>query len=66
MAAFRWFSAIKINLIECILCGQHILADRFIRNSSYLVKREVLSIFGVSFNPKEVLRNLNIPKFAEI
>ena len=48
------------------LCGQYIVADRFLRNSGYLVEFEVLSTLGVSFHPKEVLRNLKIPKFAKI
>ena len=34
--------SIKMNLVECILCGQHILADRFLRISGYLVEDEVL------------------------
>ena len=46
MAVFRRFSAIKINLMHCILFGQYILADRFLRNSGYLVEREILSTFG--------------------
>ena len=44
--------AIKINLVECILCGQYILADRFLRNSGYLVEHEVLSTFGCQFPSK--------------
>ena len=31
------------------LCGQYILADRFLRNSGYLVEREVLSTFRCQF-----------------
>ena len=46
------------------MSGQYILADRFLRNSGYLVEREVLSTFVVNLDPKEVLRNLEIPKFA--
>ena len=38
--------AIKINSFQCILCGQYILADRFLRNSSSLVECEILSTFG--------------------
>ena len=34
------------------LCGQYILADRFLRNSGYLVEREVLSTFGCQFPSK--------------
>ena len=52
MAALRCFFAIKINLVQCILCGQYILADRFLRNSGYLVEREVLSTFGCQFPSK--------------
>ena len=52
MAAFRCFLAIKINLVHCILCGQYILADRFLRNSGYLVEHEVLSTFGCQFLSK--------------
>ena len=46
------------------LCGQCILADRFVRNSGYLVECEVLSTLGCSFHPEEVLRNVKIPKIA--
>ena len=52
MAALRYFFATKINLVECILCGQYILADRFLRNSGYLVQHEVLSTFGYQFLSK--------------
>ena len=52
MAALRCFFAIKINLVQCIPCGQYILADRFLRNSGYLVEREVLSTFGCQFSSK--------------
>ena len=54
MAALRFFVAIKINLdvVQCILCGQYILADRFLRNSGYLVEREVFSTFGCKFSSK--------------
>ena len=34
------------------LCGQYILADRFLRNSGYLVEREILSTFGCQFPSK--------------
>ena len=34
------------------LCGQYVLADRFLRNSCYLVEREVLSTFGCQFPSK--------------
>ena len=49
MVALKCFSAIKIKLVEGILCGQYILADRFLRNSGYLVEHEVLSTFGCQF-----------------
>ena len=66
MAVLRCCFSIKINLVHCVLCGQYILADRFLRDSVYLVEREVLSTLGVSFHPKEVFRNLKIPKFNQI
>ena len=34
------------------LCGQYILADRFLRNSGYLVEREVLLTFRYQFPSK--------------
>ena len=37
---------IKINLVHCILRGQYIMANRFLRNSNYLVEHEILSTFG--------------------
>ena len=54
MAAFGCIFAIKNDLdrVECIMCGQYILADRFLRNSGYLVEREVLSTFGCHFASK--------------
>ena len=52
MAALRCFFAIKINLVQCILCGQYILADRFLKNSGYLVEHEVLATFGCQFSSK--------------
>ena len=53
MAALRCFFAIKIKLVECILCGQYILADRFLRNSGYLVEHEVFSTFRCQFPSKK-------------
>ena len=44
--------AIKINLVECILCGQYILADRFLGNRGYLVEHEILVTFGFQFSSK--------------
>ena len=54
MAALKCFFAIKINLhvVQCILCGQCIFADRFLRSSGYLVEHEVLSMFGCQFPSK--------------
>ena len=54
MAALRCFFAIKINIhvVQCILCGQYILADRFLRNSGYLVEREILLTFVCQFPSK--------------
>ena len=51
MATLRCFFAIKMNLhvVQCILCGQYILATRFLRNSGYLVERVVCFVdFQVS------------------
>ena len=66
MAALRCFLAIKINLEHWILFGQYTSADRFLRNSGYLVEREVLSTFGCQFLSKRTFENLKIPKFAKI
>ena len=52
MVALRCFFAIKINLVQCILCGQYILVDRFLRDSGYLVECEILSTFGCQFPSK--------------
>ena len=54
MVVLRCFFAIKINLhvVQCILCGQYILADRFLRKSGYLVELEILSTFGCQFPSK--------------
>ena len=45
-----------------LLCGQYILADRFLRNSGYLVECEVFSTFGCQFPSKrsfEKFKNTN-------
>ena len=63
MVALRCFSAKKINLVHCILCSQYRLADRFLRNSDYLVEREVLSTFGFQFALK---RNFEKSKNTEV
>ena len=52
MAILKCFFAIKINLVQCILCGQYILADRFLRNSGYLVEHEILSTLKCQFPSK--------------
>ena len=52
MAALRCFFAIKINLVQCMLCGQYILAERFLMNSGYLVECEILSTFECQFSSK--------------
>ena len=52
MAALRCFFAIKINSLQCILRGQYILADRFLRDSGYLVECEILLTFGCQFPSK--------------
>ena len=44
--------AIKMNPVQSIPCGQYVLADRFLRNSGYLVESEVLSTFGCQFSSK--------------
>ena len=44
--------AIKMNLEHCMLCGQYILADRFLRNSGYLVECKILLTFGCQFPSK--------------
>ena len=56
--------AIKIKLVECMLCGQYILADRFLRNSGYLVEHEVLSTFGCEFPSKKGFEQSKTPRFA--
>ena len=38
--------------MQCIPCGQYILADRFSRNSGYLVELEILSTLGCQFPSK--------------
>ena len=52
MAALRCFFAIKINPVQCIPSGQYILANRFSRNSGYLVECEILSTFSCQFQSK--------------
>ena len=44
--------AIKRNPVESIPCGQYVFADRFLRNSGYLVESEVLKTFGCQFPSK--------------
>ena len=57
--------AIKINphVVQCILCGQYIMADRFLRNSGYVVENEVLSTFRCQFSSKgsfQKLKNIEV------
>ena len=59
MAVLRCFFGRKINLVQCILCGQYIFADRFLR----MVEREVLSTFGCQFPSK---RNFEKSKNTEV
>ena len=40
------------TVMQCILCGQQTLADRFLRNVGYLAEREVFSTFGCQFPSK--------------
>ena len=49
------FFAVKINLMDCILYGQYLLVDRFLRNSVDLVEHEILSTFGCQFPSKKNL-----------
>ena len=65
------FFATKISLVQCMLSCQYIMADRFLRNSGYLVEHEVLSTFGWPFPSKrssekskntEVCLNLSLKK----
>ena len=53
MAVLRCFFAIKINLVAMHpMWSVYILADRFLRNSGYLVEHEVMSTFGCQFPSK--------------
>ena len=52
MAVFGSFFCNKNHPSAMHLCGQYILADRLLRNSGYLVEREVLSTFGCQFPSK--------------
>ena len=45
------------------VCGQNILADRFLRNSGYLVEHEIFSTFGCQFQSK---RNFEKSKNTEV
>ena len=49
MVVLRCLFAIKINLVQCIPCGQYLLADRLLKDNDYLVEHEVLLIFGCQF-----------------
>ena len=54
IAALGCFFARKNNLdvVQCILCGQNILADRFLRNRSYMIEHEILLTFVCLFPSK--------------
>ena len=41
------------TVVQCILCGQYILADGFLRKSGYLVEHGVFSTFGCQFPSKK-------------
>ena len=49
MVALRCFSVINNKPSAMHLCGQCIVADRFLRISGYLVEHEVLSTSGCQF-----------------
>ena len=49
---WRCFFDIRINPLQCILCGQYILANKFLSNSGYLVEHETLSTLGCQFRSK--------------
>ena len=57
------FFSHKISIVQCILCDQYILADRFLRNSGYLVECEILSTFGCQVPSK---RNFEKSKNIEV
>ena len=63
MTALIRFFAIKINPLQCIVCGQYVLADKFLRNSGYLFEHETLSTFGCHFPSK---RGFEISKNTEV
>ena len=55
--SFKWqcldhFFSIKINLLQCIYVVNTDWLIDFLRNSGYLVEREVLSTFGCQFPSK--------------
>ena len=55
---------IKINPLQCILCGQYILADdRLLMNNGYLVEHEILSNFGCQFPSKRSFKKSITIKF---
>ena len=55
--------AIKINLVDCILYGQCIMAHRVFRNSGYLVEHQILSTFRYQLPSK---RSFKKPKNTEV
>ena len=52
MALFGSFFAIKMNLVQCVYLVKTDWLIDFLRNSGYLVEREVLSTFGCQFPSK--------------
>ena len=63
MAVFGSFFAIKINLVQCIYVVNTDWLIDFLRNSGYLVEREVLSTFGCQFPSK---RSFETSKNTEV
>ena len=57
---------INLNVVQFILCGQYILADRFLRNSGYLVEYDVLSTFWCQFPSKRSFEKSKNTEFAQI
>ena len=65
MAPMRYFFAIKMQpSAKHNMCGQYLLADRFLRNSVNLVKCEILLTFGCQSPSKRDFEKSKIPKFS--
>ena len=43
---------INLNVEQCILCGQYILPDRFLKNSGYLVEHKIFLTSESQFSSK--------------